>query len=60
MSVSKLRFWKGRNAVCANNRRDHKNGVPEPRFGKGRGHDVLWTISLSADGKAQKVAAQHH
>ena len=60
MSVSKPRFWKGRNAVCANTVWDQKNGAPEPRFGKGRGHDVLWTLSLSADGKAQKVAAQRH
>ena len=60
MGVSKLKFWKGRNAVCANSRRDQKNGAPEPRFGKGRGHDVLWTISLSGDDKGQKMPAQRH
>ena len=32
MNVSKLRFWKGRNTVCANTLWDQKNGAPAPRF----------------------------
>ena len=32
MSVSKPRFWKGRNAVCANTLWDQKKGAPEPMF----------------------------
>ena len=60
MDASKVRFWKGRNVVCANIVWDQKNDAPEPRLEKGKGHDVLWIISLSDDRESQKMAAQRH